>query len=272
MSSRNFKLIAIAALVLVFAYNSKSQSNDCPSLDLPGIIPGFEKTALFSSFDNTTTNVALTNCSSFQPIRFCGRVFTSLWINEDGNVTLDGPLGGHIPSNCVPSLPLTNLQHIIFAPFWADLDTTTNGSGAVSWGCGCVSSRLGDYHAFVVTWRGVGYYKGGHDKTNTFQLLMLRPFERPESLDLQYRYESIQWDTADSASGHGGLTAFGAGEPARAGFAFFTSGFELAGSSKRDAFLDGTKATSLSGNLLEGTNKGVYTWHFTTNCPPWNNQ
>ncbi len=258
---RKIRLLACAALGWTLVCHAQPQTN-CPSLNRGGLLDGFESNFLRPSFDNPSTNIPF---SCFSPFRFCGNTYTNLWINQDGNVTLDDPFGGHVPPSFVPALPLTNLQRVIFAPFWADVDTTTNGSGTVGWGCGCVlvNSNNTRRAAFGITWRNVSYYKNHRDKTNSFQMLIIdRSDLGTNFFDLQYRYGTIQWDTADSASGMGGLCNFGAGFPARVGFASGTNGVELPGSGVCNALLDNGR-----NSLAHSTTNGVFTWRFT-NCVP----
>jgi Nidogen-like len=169
----------------------------------------------------------------------------------------------------VPSPRLADLQRVIFAPFWADADTTTNGSGSVGWGCGCGFAVPGKWRpAFGVTWRNVGYYKGGADKSNGFQMLIIDRSDRGRgSFDLQYRYAAIQWDTADPAFGRDGLCDLGAGFPARVGYANGTNcpPVELTGSGVCGALLDTGGNALINGSLGQGP-AGVYTWHFTNTC------
>jgi len=200
------------------------------------------------------------------PINFGGVWYSNVWINADGNVTLDTSFGGRNQPNYLPAAPLSALAHVIFAPFWADVDTTTNGTGSIGWGTGCAYAsdlRVGR-QAFGVTWSKVGYYKGHKNKNNSFQLLIIdRSDVATGAFDLQYRYGGIGWDTADSASGINGLCDFGAGYPARVGYCGSNIyNFELTGSGVSGALVDGG-ANSLVANSIGSTNRGVYTWHFT---------
>jgi len=251
-------------------------STSCPSILAPGLLPGFEVTGLPPSNDNPSTNVS--TCFKFC---FCGTNYASVWVNNDGNVTLDRMFGtrhrlGLDLHSFEPSVPLINLPRVIFARFWADIDTTTNsGSGTVKWGCNCVSVNGTNRQAFAVTWRDVGYFPDigeRSDKANSFQMLIIERSDRgPGAFDLQYRYKHIKWDTASSCSGTKGLcTRLPTGDPkefpARVGFASGTNcWFEFPGSGECDqALLDNrTKALAGSSSGL-GTN-GVYTWRFT-NC------
>jgi len=236
-------------------------------VDPGGLLPGFESNLLPPSFDNTNSG-SVSLCFS---ICFCGTRYTNIWINEAGNVTLDGPFSGHdlqVPT-FAPAKRLCSLDRAIFAPFWADVDTT--GVGIVGWGCSCAFvPGIGTRSAFGATWRGVGYQKGNIDKTNSFQVIIIDRSDRAlGDFDLQYRYSGIQWDTADSCFGNNGLCLPGgvAGIPARAGYAGGTNCcFELPGSGKCDALLDSGSNALVKNHLGPGP-AGVFTWQFK-NCSP----
>jgi hypothetical protein len=193
-------------------------------------------------------------------------------------VALDGAFGGD-DWTTTPNLPwtsLSNLQRVIFAPFWADVDTTTNGSGTVGYGTNCVylGTDTGWRGAFGITWAGVSYVSYEVPRTNranSFQMLLIDRSDMTNGdFDLQYRYQSIQWDTADSASGRGGFCQLDGGSPspARAGFASTNSVccFELPGSGACGALLDGG-TNALTGTHSVGYPAGVYTWHFRNGAP-----
>lgn len=236
------------------------------------ILAGFGTNFLRGSYDNTSRPTELPFAINF----YNGGPYSLVWINEDGNVTLDAPFSGHSTPSYVPSQALSKVNHAIFAPFWADLDTTTNGSGVVSYGTGCAFAGGRGWPAFGVTWSNVSYYKGHQDKANTFQMLLIeRPDLGSNAFDLQYRYRGIQWDTADSAAGAGGLCmVLGGvqnGYPARVGFAntnnYFSWAVELPGSGTAGALLD-NGTNSLTANSTNSNNaKGVYTWHFVNGFP-----
>ncbi|HLX73005.1 MAG TPA: nidogen-like domain-containing protein [Verrucomicrobiae bacterium] len=249
--STNQIVVVVAPCVFAFPSNFT---------DPGGILGGFATNTLFGSFDDTTAFASLPFV-----INYCGGLYSNIWINEDGNVTLDAAFSGHVAPSYVPSLTLSRVNHTIFAPFWADLDTTTNG--VVTYGPGCAFANGFGRLAFSVTWSNVGYYKGHNDKANTFQMLLIqRPDLGAGAFDLQYRYGSIQWDTADSADGANGLCMVMGGVqngyPARVGFAS-TNGcfFELPGSGTASALLD-NGPNSLTTTNLNSTVNGVYIWHF----------
>ncbi|WP_437636472.1 DNRLRE domain-containing protein [Sorangium sp. So ce854] len=109
-------------------------------------------------------------------INFFDIRYNSVYVNNNGNVTFDGPLNTFTP------FPLTTTERAIIAPFFADVDTRGAGSGVVHWGA--VDSLNGDGRpAFCVIWAnydfgseiatGVGHYPAATDKLNVFQLLLV---------------------------------------------------------------------------------------------------
>jgi Tol biopolymer transport system component len=127
------------------------------------------------------------------PVSLYDRVFTSFWINNNGNVTFDGGMSTYT-SFAFPG------DRIIVAPFFADVDTRHDLSGRVYY------KALPD--RVVVTWDHVGYFGSHADKRNTFQLIMT------SNQLFGFSYAEMQWTTGDASYGSGG---FG-GSIARAGF------------------------------------------------------
>ena len=170
-------------------------------------------------------------------LNFFGDVYDSLWINNNGNVTLDGPLGEYTPFD------LSTTDRAIIAPYFADVDTRAAGGGVVfyNYGAGAYQGQ----RAFCVTWYQVGYYSQSVDKVNTFQLLLVeRPESGPGDFDIIFNYDSLQWETGDASNGSGGT----GGWSARAGFSnglaqgpdqlYQRTSIELAGSGVPGEFLD----------------------------------
>ncbi|WP_437958907.1 DNRLRE domain-containing protein [Sorangium sp. So ce119] len=102
--------------------------------------------------------------------------YNSVYVNNNGNITFDGPLNAYTP------FPLESTNRAIIAPFFADVDTTGPGSGVVHWGV--VEKLPGDDRpAFCAVWAsydpssgsaaGVGYFSASTDRLNLFQLLLV---------------------------------------------------------------------------------------------------
>lgn len=186
-------------------------------------------------------------------IDFFGDSFSSLYVNNNGNVTFDAPLGAFTPTN------LLQTGAKMIAPFWADVDTRGTfvegidaadgvvaeasppgfGSAEVTYGTTIHEGHL----ALCVNWVDVGYYANHVDKLNSFQLLLVdRSDVDAGDVDVVFNYGSILWETGDASGGDNG---FG-GSPARAGFAggvgagaLAATGYEIPGSGTTGAFLDG---------------------------------
>jgi len=164
-----------------------------------------------------------------------GASFNSVFVNNNGNITIDNPLSGYSPS------PLSALGEEIIAPFWADVDTRAN-SGLVTYGTGTIDGR----NAFGVEWPGVNYYEATAtdpqhvDLFNTFELVLIDrstdPGNSPGDFDIEFNYDAINWETGDASGGVNGL----GGDSARVGYSNGTDqSFELPGSGTPGAFLDG---------------------------------
>src|SRR5262249_18268697 len=94
---------------------------------------------------------------------FYGTNYSALYVNNNGNVTFQGPQATYTPFTIGASTPP------IIAPFFADVDTRGTGSGLVTYG----TTSYGSRPAFCVDWNGVGYYGEHTDKLNSFQLLLV---------------------------------------------------------------------------------------------------
>ncbi|WP_437653775.1 DNRLRE domain-containing protein [Sorangium sp. So ce1182] len=109
-------------------------------------------------------------------VNFSDIRYNSVYVNNNGNITFDGPLNVFTP------FPLESTNRAIIAPFFADVDTTGPGSGLAHWGA--VEKLPGDgRRAFCAVWAsfdpssgsaaGVGYYSASTDRLNLFQLLLV---------------------------------------------------------------------------------------------------
>ena len=176
-------------------------------------------------------------------INFYGNSFSSLYVNNNGNVTLDQPLGDFTPFG------LTNTLSEIIAPFFADVDTRVGNT--VTFG----NDTVNGHQAFGINWIGVGYFSEELDKLNSFQLVLINRSDRnPGDFDIEFNYNQIQWETGDASDGVDGL----GGGSAVAGF---SSGSGLPGTSFQ---LNGSE---IPGELLDSNPGGLIHGDLNTNVP-----
>lgn len=176
-------------------------------------------------------------------LNFFGTTYTNLFVNNNGNVTFNNPLGTYTPFG------LTTNTYPIIAPFFADVDTRNLGSSQVQYGQG----NIGGHNAFGVNWITVGYFGQQADKLNSFQLILTdRSDIGAGDFDMEFNYDQIQWETGSAS---GGINGFG-GTSAAVGY---TDGgshdVEFDGSRVPGSFLDsnlnsGLVHKSLGSNIL----------------------
>jgi Nidogen-like len=208
--------------------------------------PGFDDFFLDRNDDGSTPQIPI----GFT-ISLFGKNETQCWVNNNGNITFDGPRSTYTP------LPLRNLGFSLIAPFWADVDTNAGGSDVVtySYGVESLNGRL----AFGVNWVNVGYFSNHDDKLNSFQLVLVtRPDTGINNFDIEFNYNKILWETGDASGGSNGL----GGAPARCGLSNGTTQtIELAYSAQTLIQLDKNPNTGLSnfitGLIYRSRNSGI---------------
>jgi len=201
---------------------------------------------------------------------FFGRFRSSLYVNNNGNVTFDTALPTYTPFG------LTGVNREIIAAFFADVDTRNPASGLVTYG----SDLINDRRAFGVNYFDVGYYNQHVDKTNTFQLVLIQRADTGEgNFDIEFNYSRIQWETGDASNGTNGLGGVSASVGWSNGSGLPGTSFELPGSLIPGSFLD-NGAFSLARNRTIGSSASTGRWVFrarggtiippltiTTGCP-----
>lgn len=237
-------LLAATILLLLFAVTTRASAaaitnqSDCLANSLP------------ANDDGSSGQVTLPFT-----LNFLGNQFSSLWVNNNGNLTLDGPHSTYTP------FPLASSGAQIIAPFFADVDTRGTGSGLTTYGITTYGSRP----AFCALWdgvqgQGVGYYGAQTDKLNKFEVLLVdRSDTGPGNFDMIFNYDQIQWEAGQASGGVDGL----GGTSATVGYANGTQGsnsvsFELPGSRVPGSFLDSNQATGLVNNSRNSTVPGRY--------------
>lgn len=135
-------------------------------------------------------------------IKFFGSVYDSFFVNNNGNITFNRPLGAFTPE------PFPNSELPMIAPFWGDVDTRCDT-------CGGVYLSSPSPSEVMVTWDSVGYYSVNSSKTNTFQVSLIDRSDTGDgNFDVQFRYDQLEWTTGDASEGEDGL----GGTPAQAGY------------------------------------------------------
>lgn len=207
-------------------------------------LAGFRTYSLPRNDDGYTGAIAL----EF-PLNYFGVTYTRIFVNNNGNVTLDAGMGTYTPFD------LTSTSRPIIAPFFADVDTRGTASSLVTYGYDTVDGR----RAFGVNWINVGYYSSRTDKLNSFQLVLI---ERPDTgngnFDIEFNYDQILWETGSAS---GGSNGFG-GYSARAGYSNGTRApgtyYEFTGSAIPGSLLDSNTSTGLIYGRVNSSQNGRY--------------
>ena len=226
-------LLALGLALVVGARPASAASN--------AIVPGFSTNTLAANDDGSTGLVSLPF-----PIDFFNNTYDGVYVNNNGNITFNGSLGTYTPS------ALTSFGSPIIAPFWADVDTAVAGSGLVTYGTGTVDGHT----AFGVNWPGVDCYATTGGGLNYFQLLLIdRSDIAPGDFDIEFNYNSIQWDSGEASGGNGSCLG---GTSAAVGYTNgSTNALELNGSFQNGAFLD-TGPDALANGSQNSTVPGRY--------------
>lgn len=176
-------------------------------------------------------------------VNFFGINHSSLYVNNNGNVTFNNPLGTFTPFS------ITGGSTPMLAPFFADVDTRSGN--VVTYGTSTISGK----NVFGVNWIDVGYFSQHTDKLNSFQLIIVdRSDIGTGDFDFEFNIDKVQWETGDASGGTGGL----GGTSASAGW---TNGagtfYEFPGSLVNGDLLD-SGANALIASSLNSNTPGQY--------------
>lgn len=231
--------LSVFLLVCSLATTGLAQAGAIRNMDL------FTSNTLAANDDQSTSSVDL----GFN-IDFFGLKTSSLFVNNNGNVTFDQVMETYTPFG------LNNTQRQLLAPFFADVDTRHSNSGKVQFGQNIIDGR----NVFGVNWFDVGYYNTRADKLNQFQLIITdRSDIIAGDFDFEFNYNQITWETG-SASASGGVDGLG-GNSARVGWSNGDlKSFELSGSAVNGALLD-TGANALVRGSLNSDVAGRYVFN-----------
>jgi hypothetical protein len=214
------------------------------------IVPGFSGNTLPANDDGSTGAVPLPF-----PADFYGNWYTSLYVNNNGNLTFGQSLSQFTPQS------LNQLNVPMIAPFWADVDTRVGPQ--VTYGYGTVNGQA----AFGVNWIGVGCFAENHSVTDTFQVLLInRPDLGAGRWQIEFNYGPLTWDSGQASGGNGQCLG---GSAARAGY---TSGSglscELPGSGVDGGLLSSDPQTGLSSRDLNSSVTGRYVFDVASGGTP----
>jgi hypothetical protein len=194
---------------------------------------GYDANTLPANDDGSTgsVNIGFT-------LNFFGTNYSNLFVNNNGNVTFDGPLSTFTPFS------LLSTSTPIIAAFFGDVDTRAAGSNPVTYGSGILSG----HSAFAANYIHVGVF-GEISIFNTFQLLLIdRTDTGLGNFDFEFNYNVINWETGTAS---GGSPLGLGGNSARAGYSNgIAASFEIPGSAINGAFLDTNLTTGLISNQL----------------------
>jgi hypothetical protein len=229
------------------------------------IRPGFNQNTLPIGDDNSTTSPVGLPFT----MNFFGTSYSSLYVNQNGNVTFNRPFDvyDYEQLSYDPSLSLSDTSAEygldIVAPFWGDVDTQSPCSALATYGTGTVYGHA----AFGVNWVGVGGYDLVTYKLNSFQLIFIDRSDRASGdYDVEFNYTQIQWESGAASGGPDGL----GGNAARVGFAGDegAGNFEMIGSGPPgNVFLDSDPTTGLIYNDFNTCLPGRYIFQFHNGAP-----
>ncbi len=187
---------------------------------------GFGQNSLPANDDGSTGAINITSVFGSDGLNFFGHNYTSLYVNNNGNITFANPNGAYTPQHIDGGV-----NNPIIAPFWADVDT--RGSSGPS---NLVYYNLDSTnHVLTVTWDNVGYYAEHANSPDAFQLQLIGT--GGGNFDIVFRYESINWTTGDASGGSGGLGGYVARAGYSAGDGVAGHYYELSGSGNQSAML-----------------------------------
>jgi hypothetical protein len=230
------KAIKVALITSLISFSASSMA--APLIDGLGGESGFGELALAPN-DDDSSNLLNLNFTA----NFFGNTYTQFYINNNGNITFQDPVGGYTPE------PFPASSNPMIAPYWADVDTSTlidvpSENNGIS---NNVYVAAPNEDTAIITWNDVGYYDTHTDLTNNFQLILRDRSDDTGSIgdfDIEFRYDRLEWTTGDASDGLGG---FG-GTPAQAGFdaGDNTNAFTLPGSFTNEV-LELQNQTNVSG-------------------------
>ncbi|MCM8612992.1 nidogen-like domain-containing protein [Accumulibacter sp.] len=167
-----------------------------------------------------------------------GTTYTQTYVNNNGNVTFNNPLG-----TFTPAAISGGAFGPIIAAFFADVDTRANTSDVVRYG----AANLGGRNVFGVNYIDVGVFSQ-QNILNSFQMILTdRSDVAAGDFDIEFNYDRILWEAGTASNAPpGGL----GGTSALVGYwTSPTSNYTLPGSLVNGALIDGGPNALISNSL-----------------------
>ena len=183
---------------------------------------GFGEGTLARNDDRSTPAIDIRPIFGSAGLNFFGTNYTSLYVNNNGNLTFRGPLSEYIAA----PIGGGGLTQPIIAAYWFDVDTRggidTRSPGGTSTGSNLVYFDLdATNRIFTATWDDVGYFSRHIGSPNAFQIRLIDMGSG--NFDIEFIYEVINQSYSD--------TNVDPGEAPRAGYSAGTgTGVEIANS------------------------------------------
>jgi hypothetical protein len=176
-------------------------------------------------------------------VRFARDSRSQVFVSNNGYLAFGRPGGEQFTS--------TVFTQILFAPFFADVDTRGSGSATAHWGTDVVDGHA----AFAATWPGVGSFMAHAGLVNHFQVVVVdRSDVKDGSFDLEMNYDSILWECGDAECADM--------RSALVGFSDGITDTLLPGSNVAGAFLDTNTVTGLVHGSRGSPVLGRYVFEF----------
>jgi len=122
-------------------------------------------------------------------LSFFGQTYTSLYINNNGNVSFGNGISAFVPTGP------TGADAPVISPWFGDVDTRGANSGVVH-------VRTDIANQIIVTWDNVGYYNSHDTALNSFQLVL-----RGSGYDIPvgegaigFFYKDMNWEVTQTST------------------------------------------------------------------------
>ncbi len=181
-------------------------------------------------------------------INYFGAQDSGVFINNNGNLTFGGPQDTFSPFG------LGGATLPIIAPFFGDVDTDSGVTVNIGTG------TLDGFKVFVVNWPGVECYPAQNPSVlNNFQVILV---DRPDlgtgangdDFQIEFNYNSIQWDAGIASGGDGNCTNSPDSDAAAVGYSdgsgIVGHYYQLPGSQTSGALMDSNVTSGLIYNEL----------------------